>query len=78
MIKTSRWIRFVPVAEESEGTGGTPARAYMFQANVAIDENSELVDVELLLNAPDEQQEYQEFDQVRRSGQGFYLDIQPT
>jgi hypothetical protein len=50
----------------------------MFQANVAIDENSELVDVELLLSAPDEQQEYQEFDQVRRSGQKFYLDIQPT
>ena len=78
MIKTSRWIRFVPVAEEPEETGGTPARAYMFQANVAIDENSELVDVELLLSAPDEQQEYQEFDQVRRSGQKFYLDIQPT
>lgn len=76
MVKTSRWIRFVPVDEESTGTGGTAARAYMFQANVAIDENSELVDVELLLDTPGAQEEYQEFERVRKSGQGFYLDIQ--
>jgi rubrerythrin len=73
MVKTSKWIRFVPVDEEGDSAA---VRAYMFQANVAMDENSELVDVELLLDAPGEQEEYQEFERVRKSGQKFYLDIQ--
>ena len=69
---TLKWIRFVPVEEEGVISKIKP---YLFQANVAVDETTGTLDIDMVFDSPAEEQEYNEFQKIRKAGQEFYLDI---
>lgn len=68
----TKWISFIPAQEEDNWER---EKSYMFQARVTADESTGVLDLDMILNTPEEAAEYAEFNARRKAGKEYYLDI---
>jgi hypothetical protein len=68
----TKWISFIPAQEEDNWER---EKSYMFQARVTADESTGVLDLDMILNTPEEAAEYAEFNNRRKAGKEYYLDI---